>query len=74
MLQKQALLNATPSADGSSLAKLCQLSLVGTQDIAEGKISAEASGTLSPLLQHQGPRARLLCNYSPAAGQQGGSV
>lgn len=71
MLQKQALLNATPSADGSSLAKLCQLSLVGTQDIAEEEISAEASGTL---LQHQGPRARLLCNHSPAAGQQGGSV
>lgn len=57
MLQKQASLNATPSADGSSLAKLCQLTLIGTQDIAEGALSRSIWNT-EPTPSTPGPQSQ----------------
>lgn len=66
-------INARSFKDGSSLPELCHPSLVSIQDVAKGELraEAEASGTRSPLLQHQGQVPGCSANPSPTGSPQG---
>lgn len=64
--------NATFFKDGSSLPELCHPSLVSIHDVAKGELRArEASGTQSPLLQHQGQVPGCSATLHPQVAHKG---